>query len=47
MWLSSEANWNSLTREAMTMAVVVRLIPAWQLKTMGVEAEVFLRRAVI
>ena len=31
----------------LTIAVVVRLIPAWQLKTIGVEAEVFLSKPVI
>ena len=32
---------------AMTMPVVVREIPAWQLKTMGVEAEVLFRMPTI
>ena len=31
----------------MTMPVVVREMPAWQLKTMGVEAEVLLRMPTI
>lgn len=45
IWLSSDDSWNSLMSAAMTMAVVVRLMPAWQLNTMGVDAVVSLSSA--